>query len=297
MNLRMTQLQRRGAAGTRGFTMVELALCIAIIAIAMTAIIGVLPAGLNVQRQNREETIVNQDASVLLEAIRNGSLRVDDLTNYVDFISVTRTSVADRGRTVITNGFRGYWYTNAVPSPDYVLANPWEIVGLLSLPKDDGLPNEKQYTNSVVAQFRSFSGALNDKPYPAALNATPDPTALSLAFRYLVTVKISPGFTQPFTALATEKGAPADVVLENRKVSAMGAAFYDVSLQFQWPVYTLGPQFPPKVGNSSRTFRTQVAGQLLALVDPKTGLHTNFPGTTLSPRRFVPGAVSLPPSQ
>jgi len=35
------------------FTMIEIALCIAVVAIAMVAIIGVLPAGLNVQKQNR----------------------------------------------------------------------------------------------------------------------------------------------------------------------------------------------------------------------------------------------------
>ncbi|HLZ53286.1 MAG TPA: prepilin-type N-terminal cleavage/methylation domain-containing protein, partial [Verrucomicrobiae bacterium] len=38
-----------------GFTMVEIAICLAIIGIALVAIIGVLPAGLNVQRDNREE--------------------------------------------------------------------------------------------------------------------------------------------------------------------------------------------------------------------------------------------------
>ena len=36
------------------FTMVEIALALAIIGFALVAIIGVLPFGLNVQRQNRE---------------------------------------------------------------------------------------------------------------------------------------------------------------------------------------------------------------------------------------------------
>ena len=63
--------------------MVEIAICLAIIGMALVAIIGVLPLGMNVQRDNREETVINQDATVFLEAIRNGARGLNDLTNYV----------------------------------------------------------------------------------------------------------------------------------------------------------------------------------------------------------------------
>jgi prepilin-type N-terminal cleavage/methylation domain-containing protein len=66
-----------------GFTMVEIAICLAVIGIALVAIIGVLPIGMHTQRDNREETIINQDATVLMEAIRGGARGLDDLTNYV----------------------------------------------------------------------------------------------------------------------------------------------------------------------------------------------------------------------
>ena len=66
-----------------GFTIIEIALCLAIIGFALVAIIGVLPIGLNVQKDNREETIINQDAAVWMDAIRNGAHGYDDLTNYV----------------------------------------------------------------------------------------------------------------------------------------------------------------------------------------------------------------------
>ena len=52
------------------------------IGFALVAIIGVLPIGMNTQRDNREETVINQDATVLMEAIRNGARGLDDLTNY-----------------------------------------------------------------------------------------------------------------------------------------------------------------------------------------------------------------------
>src|SRR6266513_839727 len=71
-----TTLARRHTAG---FTMVEIALCLAIIGFALVAIIGILPSGMNVQKDNREETIIRQDAMYLMEAIRSGSRVMYDL--------------------------------------------------------------------------------------------------------------------------------------------------------------------------------------------------------------------------
>src|SRR5580698_3501258 len=66
-----------------GFTMIEIALCLAIIGFALISILLVLPTGMNTQRDTRQETIISQDASELLEAIRGGARGNDDLTNYV----------------------------------------------------------------------------------------------------------------------------------------------------------------------------------------------------------------------
>lgn len=55
-----------------GFTMAEIAIALGVIAFALIAIIGILPSGLQVQRDNREETIINQDARLLLAAIKSG---------------------------------------------------------------------------------------------------------------------------------------------------------------------------------------------------------------------------------
>ena len=74
---------KTGKRPQAAFTMVEIALCLAIIGFALVAIIGVLPTGLNVQKENREETIINQEAAVWMDAIRNGAQGYDDLTNQV----------------------------------------------------------------------------------------------------------------------------------------------------------------------------------------------------------------------
>lgn len=64
--------------------MVEIAIALAVIAFALIAIIGVLPIGLQTQRDNREETLVNQDARLLVEAIKSGARdSASDLGSYV----------------------------------------------------------------------------------------------------------------------------------------------------------------------------------------------------------------------
>src|SRR5512138_2419690 len=82
---------RRGRRGCGGlaesaFTMIEIAISLAVIAFALVAIIGILPTGMNVQKDNRQETVINQDVSVFLNAIRGGARGADDLTNYVTSI-------------------------------------------------------------------------------------------------------------------------------------------------------------------------------------------------------------------
>src|SRR5438046_10568599 len=78
--------------GTRAFTMIEIAISVAVIAFALVAIIGVLPAGLQVQKENREDTLMAQDGTYWMEAIRNGAVGLDDLTNYVEQIKVGGTN-------------------------------------------------------------------------------------------------------------------------------------------------------------------------------------------------------------
>ena len=55
---------RSQMASRRAFTMIEIAISLAIIGFALVAILGVLPIGMSVQRENREETIINQDAKI-----------------------------------------------------------------------------------------------------------------------------------------------------------------------------------------------------------------------------------------
>ncbi len=121
-------------SGERAFTMIEIALSLAVIAFALVAVIGVIPTGMTAQKENREETIINQDASIYLQALRNGEVGLDALTNSVPVITNWVSEYNANGvyqRTVI------YWYTytNSSHKPPTLLTNGQRIVVLLSLPK------------------------------------------------------------------------------------------------------------------------------------------------------------------
>jgi type II secretory pathway pseudopilin PulG len=171
------------------FTMMEIAISLAVIGIALVAIIGVLPIGMNVQQANRQETVISQDASVLLEAIRNGSLGYDDLTNYVYAISNYWGQYNSAG-TVFRTGVNGYTYALAYNAPGYPelgepITNGANIIGLLSTPEFFGAPASGRggpsiagdvpgepipslmfggISNHIVAYCYSISGPAVEKP-------------------------------------------------------------------------------------------------------------------------------------
>jgi len=188
--------------GQRGFTMVEIALCIGIIGFALVAIIGVLPAGLQVQRDNREETIINNDVKVLLEAMRGGGKGAVPPVLLANFESIGFSS-----------GGMGVIYTNGPGANEY--DTDFEVVGLMSRPStanDLGRP-----TTNVI---RAFTGALADKGASVG--------SKQFAFTYRLEVTIDPVFTEYVVA-----GSSPPVT--NRVINAS-----EVQLQFRWPVFDNG---------------------------------------------------------
>jgi type II secretory pathway pseudopilin PulG len=178
---------------TSGFTMMEIAISLAVIGIALVAIIGVLPIGMNVQQSNRQETIIGQDANVLMEAIRNGSVGSDDLTNYVYAVSNFWGMYApvSSGGGVEKTGVNGYTYSSSSVDSQYIfregalnvshawITNGANIIGLLSTPEyigaigdsggdAPGQPIPSLYfggiSNHIVAYCYSISGPAIQKP-------------------------------------------------------------------------------------------------------------------------------------
>ncbi len=246
-----------------GFTMMEIAISLAIIGIALVAIVGVLPYGLHAQRDNREETIIGQDASVLLDAIRSGAHGMDDLTNYV--ISITNIqSYYPGGNQAPTTNFYGFSYSTVTRNgaidgtlTELVLTNGANIVGILSWPEFTDktnfspIPNLQNgnyliqnggYLNHIVAYFHSLSG-------PAAEKAPQDnPILRGDSFGYRVICVNAPA------------AIPADGAAHGYN-NQVGYNQRELRLTFTWPLLPNG-----SIGsapNGSVTFRTTIAGQVM----------------------------------
>ena len=251
---------RGRAVGTRqsAFTMIEIALCLAIIGFALVSILLVLPSGMNTQRDTREETIVGQDASMLLESIRGGARGADDLTNYVYLITNYWAYYNNLGKPTI-QGQNGYSFQGSTiagqwpqtPSDFFPITNGSRIIGLLSTPEyTDGFQPITNlynggYSNHVVAFVRSVSGLAIEKP--------PQNNSImqenSFSYRLL--------------CVNAPMAADPNSLLQSDFTREMARNLREVRLLFQWPLQPNG-----SVGFSHQNFRTSVAGLLLATNEP-----------------------------
>ena len=259
-------LQRRPGADA-AFTMVEIALCIAVVAIAMVAIIGVLPAGLNVQKQNREESLLTQDAELLLNVLRGGQTRLQDLLNYADRVTLIR-QYRDRAPSR-TNYFHGPM-VQGTPAGSDPLADAFQVLGLLSRPKYTLEPsavsrgNPVAVTNIVRLEMRSMSGSMAEHPVirKAERRTPPNDTRIDFAFRYRVTLE---------TVTRAPVVVPGVTPVSN---DAMAGGVSEVRMILEWPLQRTGndpEQY--RLGFNRREFRTEVLGQ-------PTRLQGNVPQNT-----------------
>jgi type II secretory pathway pseudopilin PulG len=243
--------------------MVEIAICLAIIGIALVAIIGVLPIGINVQKDNREETLIDQDATIFIENIRNGTRGLDDLTNYVYAITNSWTFYNDQGKSN-GGGVNGYGYagffvdpkypTAGTPSAGSPITNGLRIIGLLSTPEfiwTNGTPlgnisivNVGYYSNYVVAYVHSLSGPASEKP--------PQDNDLirNDSFGYKIVCQNVPAAVD-----TNVYNLSPDQQVYARQLAAN---LRELRLTFLWPLLPGGG-----TGNGRQTFRTAVAGQMV----------------------------------
>jgi type II secretory pathway pseudopilin PulG len=237
------------------FTMIEIALCLAIIGFALVSILLVLPSGMNTQRETREETIISQDASMLLEAIRNGSRGLDDLTNNVYAITNYITFYDAQG-LFLRSTYAGYTYTTAVYDgaihDEWAITNGLRIIGLLSTPEFLA-GNQPLYStfgnaytsNHIIAYIHSFSGLAAEKPPQNNQIMQED------AFSYRLLCVNAP------MAMDTNnlfKPSPNFSAFDNQ----LAGSLRELRLLFMWPQLPNG-----NVGPFRQSFRVSIAGQLI----------------------------------
>jgi type II secretory pathway pseudopilin PulG len=235
--------------------MIEIAISLAIIGFALVAIIGVLPLGMNTQRDNREETVINQDATVLLEVIRGAARGADNLTNSVYAVTNTWTHYKSDGSFDKTRT-DGYTYPTAsfdgTANDLYRLTNGANIVGVLTIPEftdDNFAPTNNLfsggYSNHIIAYVRSISGLAAEKP-PQNNQIMQEGT-----FTYRLFCVNAP--------VAVDTNLFALPPTDPRRVYAdqLSGNLHELRLTFLWPQLPNG-----NLGPSRQTFRTTVAGQL-----------------------------------
>ena len=260
---------RQPSSAPRGFTIIEIALCLGIIGFALVAILAALPSGLNVQKRNREETIIGEDAGVWMSALRTGARGYDDLTNNVLCITNFWTRY-NADFSTGPSGFDYYTPTNSLITstnvPSFLLTNGARIIGLLSTPKRIPDVIDPPYqSNYVVAYVRAFSGAAVDK---APQN---NATILADAFIYRMIVENFPYTPVDTNAYcldcpATNNATPAQMTDRTnlmKTVALLQANAHDFRLLFRWPVLPSGQI--PNVGFA--TFRSMADGQLVQTND------------------------------
>lgn len=237
------------------FTMVEIAVCLAIIGFALVAIIGTLPAGLNVQKENREDTIITQEANYFMEAIRNGARGLNELTNNVINITNfwTEWNTTDPW-TVNRSGVDGYTSFSPIPALSlksrvtsvtppvtdnaFPLTNGANIIGLLSMPKLEGVGPGLVRSNHVVALVRAITGTASEK-FPQT-----NLPVLNLGMNYRMVAEVH---NVPLNNSGTEY---------HRRVREN---LHEIRLKFSWPLFQLPNT--NRIGNGRQTFRSLAGGQ------------------------------------
>lgn len=245
--------------GNAGFTMVEIAICIAVVAFAMVAIMGVMPTGFEVQKRNREDTIINQEGMFWLEAIRGGAQGLDDLTNYVDVIRLEGTAVKGP-EDLKFRQFPALSFTrDTVGRTGNGFRTGRDIIGLLSYPRYLNQNGMQAQTTRVFAYVRALNGMAAEKAL-----------ANDFAFTYRLTSELVPfspighatpaqgGFSTNFSEFSltdTERAARSNLFV---RVQRTMPNLYELRLRLEWPVYTRNNQLT--VGDRKKVFRTLVGG-------------------------------------
>jgi len=251
--------QRPAARGRKNaaFTMVEIALCLGVIAFALVAIIGVLPTGLRVQRDNREDTIINQEGLLWVDAIRSGARGLDYLTNFVDTITISNA-------LGVTNFYNPAGLKPPTPNVG-ALTNGRTTIDLLTFPKVMVIPkSQRLIANRVTARVRAISGSAAEK----------SKSALDMAFAYQLVSEVVPLEVYPpelknlnVSGISdAEKVARTNLVrLDLNRLSN----FEELRLTLQVPLIPKGAGYD--VLGAPRTFRTLISGILISAPEVPEG--------------------------
>ncbi|MBM3847169.1 MAG: type II secretion system protein [Verrucomicrobia bacterium] len=236
-----------------GFTLLEIAVSLAVIGFAIVAVLGVLPSGLNIQRDTRERTIVTQDAAYIIEAIRRGSMDTlsaqTNLVNRVDDMHII--TIFQNLQTTDSYRVNRDWFPN---DGEFIkrLAEPIRSYGPLS-------------QISVRVLMRSLTGSAAEQ----GGNADYD----RIMFKYYLTAEVVP-VTSVDESVVYDSAAldPLERSYRDGQMRSMTNNLSELRLKISWPAGlatkpTGEPAWKRDSTTKSMEFRTLLSGALV----PDTG--------------------------
>ncbi len=209
-----------------GFSIAEVMLAIGVVAFGLVAVLGVLPIGLTVQKDNREETIIRYDAQYWMTAIRAG-MQPTDALHQVEWVEL---QVDDGSGPVVYRAHRprlggdgsGPEWRDLQPLfRGHLKQTSWptDVIGWMSIP-DDGT----QFGSiKKTARVRAMNGQLFDRIYGRKVLVATKREFISegeTAFHPL------PGGEFAFSYLLETHIAP----------DPANANLWRITLTFKWPV-------------------------------------------------------------
>lgn len=185
----------------RAFTMVEIAIALGIIGFALVAIIGILPAGLQVQKETRERSIMDKEAEYWINAIK----RSGDYTNDFLLANAYQDDVVDFVERI-----------NGTPIADVNIRTTARVIGQLIrtnyiVTYDAGGVPSVEWTDPVTAIVRPFNGGAIERGSVYS----------DFAFKYQMNVHIAPSFT---------------IRPDHPDYNALQSKLWELRLEFAWPV-------------------------------------------------------------
>jgi len=267
--------QRR--QGELGFTMVEIAIAIGVIGFALVAIIGILPAGMGVQKENREDTLITQDAPYFLEAIRNGcppsstnfggaNHGLDFLTNYVESITFSNyVNGAFNFLTVYSNFTSGSNIIGLLSTPQPLYASPYTNISTTAIVRALSGPASQQSGANTATAFR-YQMTVEVVPF---INIAPDSTNY-------VYYQSLPNPDPTWVALCSNRWLETTWTTSTPGNGALVYNLFEIRLHFSWPVLPASAGYV--VGPGRQTYRSMVAARLFpsSILLPDGQVETNW---------------------
>lgn len=233
-----------GIARRAGFTLLEIAVALAVIGFAIVAVLGVLPTGLNIQRDTRERTIILHDAQYFMDAIRHGTANSaageTNLVYRVDklwLVGVTNGTMSVRELSFKGGDFK----------------NDGDLIRWLSMPY---IP-----TNGVrfftAAVIRSLNGMASEK-------GGEDPDDGRIVFSYMLTSEVA-GISSvaPETVIGFEKFDAREFSQRTNQLARLEDNLSELRFTVQWPgpfPVTYDDKWTPRNQLEFRTYMSGIIG-------------------------------------